>query len=257
MIRVLGENNKKRQQLAEVEKDAAALIPEPKGFKKKNPTGVHKTDTVQKRGCKKGSSYTTKDMWDRVKSVHHLMGRGLTEFEIRERLKMNRRQFHYCIARIRRLAINPADIWMQFLAGQQQDLKRFDQLMIEAMQGRDERTAAEREAGAPLKLTKPDPRLATVIGLARAKVRKETVQIGQSLGVYKRVPDELLVNHADESFKQMFNDRAFDVADDELPSGNVYGSDGKPKSLAAPDVTDAEFETVEGNGAAYSNGDAG
>jgi hypothetical protein len=99
-----------------------------------------------------------------------MLAAGEDEQSIRAELGLGRRAFEHRMRQLRRTAVDRHLVWARYLSGAQADLVRLEEIAATALES-------------------DPPRYGLIIRVtvARSRLRREIVEVGQLLGVYDRV----------------------------------------------------------------------
>ena len=104
---------------------------------------------------------------EQCRDIGRLLARGMGELEIRHELGLSCRTFRQRMAYLRKTSIDTRWIWTKFLAAQQSDIRTLSEIADRAL-------SSER----------PALRAATDAILAKSRLRREALEVGEKPGIY-------------------------------------------------------------------------
>lgn len=194
--------------------------------------------------------------------IQRLIAAGGSELEIRQQLRMSRDVYAHRMRVLRRISVDPGLAWTKYLTATQRDLKVTEQLLSEALYGRDLRTEKEKkEPNSTPIMSPPDQRQAAALLALRAKIRNDIIATGQSMGVYSTLPADFH-GDGDDTYRSLFarnvspGPHADEANERPLPSGNVFAPDGSLRVEAVDPQDPAYVELLPPEGSATRSADA-
>jgi hypothetical protein len=100
-------------------------------------------------------------------AIGRLLARGMSELEIRHELHLSVRTFRQRMAYLEKASVDTRWVWTKYLTAQQAELQTLSEIVGRALSG-----------------DRPALRAATDAVLAKARIRREIIDVGQKLGVY-------------------------------------------------------------------------